>query len=71
MVDDLPPDPFSGADSGDELGKNFEQNPLSGMPLFGDLAKLFSQQGPIGWDAARQLALSIATDGGEEGTKSR
>jgi putative hydrolase len=37
------------------------------MPLFGDLAKLFSQQGPIGWDAARQLALSIATDGGEEG----
>jgi putative hydrolase len=66
-VDDLPPDPFSGADSGDELGKNFEQNPLSGMPLFGDLAKLFSQQGPIGWDAARQLALSIATDGGEEG----
>ncbi len=67
MVNDLPPDPFSGADSGDELGKNFEQNPLSGMPLFGDLAKLFSQQGPIGWDAARQLALSIATDGGEEG----
>lgn len=67
MVDDLPPDPFSGADSGDELGKNFEQNPLSGMPLFGDLAKLFSQQGPIGWDAARQLALSIATDGGVEG----
>jgi putative hydrolase len=67
VVDDLPPDPFSGADSDDELGKNFEQNPLSGMPLFGDLSKLFSQQGPIGWDAARQLALSIATDGGEEG----
>lgn len=66
-MDDLPPDPFSGADSGDELGKNSDQNPLSGMPLFGDLAKLFSQQGPIGWDAARQLALSIATDGGEEG----
>ena len=66
-MDDLPPDPFSGADSGDELSKNSAQNPLSGMPLFGDLAKLFSQQGPIGWDAARQLALSIATDGGEEG----
>ena len=66
-MDDLPPDPFSGADSGDEPGKNSEQNPLSGMPLFGDLAMLFSQQGPIGWDAARQLALSIATDGGEEG----
>ena len=66
-MDDLPPDPFSSPDSGDELGKNSGQNPLSGMPLFGDLAKLFSQQGPIGWDAARQLALSIATDGGEEG----
>ena len=66
-MDDLPPDPFSGGEPGDELGKNSEQNPLSGMPLFGDLAKLFSQQGPIGWDAARQLALSIATDGGEEG----
>jgi putative hydrolase len=66
VVDDLPPDPFSGGEPGDELGKNSEQNPLSGMPLFGDLAKLFSQQGPIGWDAARQLALSIATDGGEE-----
>lgn len=66
-MDDLPPDPFSGADSGDEPVNNSGQNPLSGMPLFGDLAKLFSQQGPIGWDAARQLALSIATDGGEEG----
>jgi putative hydrolase len=37
------------------------------MPLFGDLAKLFSQQGPVGWDAARQLALSITADGGDEG----
>ena len=66
-MDDLPPDPFAGADSGDEPSNNPGQNPLSGMPLFGDLAKLFSQQGPIGWDAARQLALSIATDGGDEG----
>ena len=66
-MDDLPPDPFSNADSGDEPANDSGPNPLSGMPLFGDLAKLFSQQGPIGWDAARQLALSIATDGGEEG----
>lgn len=66
-MDDLPPDPFSNADSGDEPADSSGPNPLSGMPLFGDLAKLFSQQGPIGWDAARQLALSIATDGGEEG----
>lgn len=64
-MDDLPPDPFDD----DELRPGFGEkgdSPLSGMPLFGDLAKLFAQQGPIGWDAARQLALSIATDSGEE-----
>ena len=66
-MDDLPPDPFAGDDSSENSGHNPGDSPLSGMPLFGDLAKLFSQQGPIGWDAARQLALSIATDGGEEG----
>lgn len=66
-MDDLPPDPFSDDESADKPGNNPGDSPLSGMPLFGDLAKLFSQQGPIGWDAARQLALSIATDGGEEG----
>ena len=66
-MDDLPPDPFAGDDSSENSGSNPGDSPLSGMPLFGDLAKLFSQQGPIGWDAARQLALSIATDGGEEG----
>jgi putative hydrolase len=36
------------------------------MPIFGDLARMFQQQGPVGWDAARQLALSVATDGGTE-----
>ncbi len=66
-MDDLPPDPFTGDESADKPANNPGDSPLSGMPLFGDLAKLFSQQGPIGWDAARQLALSIATDGGEEG----
>ena len=64
-MNDLPPDPFGDDElqpgAGDSGG-----SPLGGMPLFGDLAKLFAQQGPIGWDAARQLALSIATDGGEE-----
>jgi putative hydrolase len=35
-------------------------DPFKGMPLFGDLARLFQQQGPVNWDAARQLALSIA-----------
>jgi len=37
-----------------------DDNPFKGMPLFGDLARLFQQQGPVNWDAARQLALSIA-----------
>jgi len=63
VVDDLPPDPFTGREPDGDPG----DSPLSGMPLFGDLAKLFSQQGPVGWDAARQLALSIAADGGDEG----
>ncbi len=38
-----------------------DDNPFKGMPIFGDLAKLFQQQGPVNWDAARQLAFSIAT----------
>ena len=50
------PPPF-GEDSND---------PFRGVPIFGDLARLFSQQGNIGWDAAKQLALSVATDGGQE-----
>ncbi len=37
-----------------------DENPFKGMPLFGDLARMFQQQGPVNWDAARQLALSIA-----------
>jgi putative hydrolase len=37
-----------------------DDNPFKGMPLFGDLARLFQQQGPVNWDAARQLALSIS-----------
>ena len=52
--------------SDDPFGEN---NPFKGMPMFGDLAKMFQQlqqQGPVSWDAARQLALSIATDGEAE-----
>jgi len=37
-----------------------DSDPFKGMPLFGDLAKLFQQQGPVNWEAARQLAFSIA-----------
>ena len=34
--------------------------------MFGDLARMLQQQGPVSWDAARQLAASIATDGASE-----
>lgn len=38
-------------------------NPFEGMPFFGDLLKMLGTQGPVQWDGARQLALSIATGG--------
>jgi putative hydrolase len=41
-------------------------DPFGGMPFFADLAKMLSQQGPVSWDAARQLAASIATGGESE-----
>ncbi len=41
-------------------------NPFQGMPLFGDLARMLQQQGPVAWDAGRQLALSIASSGETE-----
>ena len=55
---DLPGFPDDGGDDASD--------PFRGIPLFGDLSKLFAQQGNIGWDAARQLAHSVATDGGTE-----
>ena len=36
------------------------------MPFFGDLAKMLSKQGPVSWEAAGQLALSIASGGQSE-----
>jgi putative hydrolase len=41
-------------------------NPFEGMPFFGDLLKMLGTQGPVQWDGARQLALSIATNGESE-----
>lgn len=41
-------------------------DPFGGMPFFGDLAKMIGRQGPISWDAARQIAHSIATEGAPE-----
>ena len=37
-------------------------DPFQGVPFLGDLARLIGQQGPVAWDAAAQLAHSIATD---------
>ncbi|HEX2118916.1 MAG TPA: zinc-dependent metalloprotease [Acidimicrobiales bacterium] len=41
-------------------------NPFEGLPMFGDLARLFSRQGPVNWDVARQTAMWLATDGQPE-----
>jgi putative hydrolase len=41
-------------------------NPFEGLPMFGDLARLFSRQGPVNWDVARQTATWLATDGQAE-----
>ncbi|HET7722111.1 MAG TPA: zinc-dependent metalloprotease [Acidimicrobiales bacterium] len=41
-------------------------NPFEGLPMFGDLARMFSRQGPVNWDVARQTASWLATDGQPE-----
>ncbi len=41
-------------------------NPFAGMPIFGDLMRMMGQKGPVSWDAAGQLAMSIASEGGSE-----
>jgi len=40
-----------------------EFNPFKGMPIFGDLGKLFAQQASSTWETARQFAVAVATDG--------
>jgi putative hydrolase len=37
------------------------------MPIFGDLAKLFANQGPVNWDVARQIGGYMAAEGQSEG----
>lgn len=39
-------------------------DPFANLPMFGDLAKALSGQGPLNWDAARQFA-AIAASGGK------
>lgn len=41
-------------------------NPFEGLPIFGDLAKMFVSQGPVHWEIARQLAQYIAIGGTAE-----
>lgn len=42
------------------------RNPFEGFPMFADLARLFSSQGPVNWDVARQTAMWVATEGQPE-----
>lgn len=42
-------------------------NPFAQLPLFGDLAKALSGQGPLNWDAAKQFAALSSTGGTPEG----
>ncbi|HSM66394.1 MAG TPA: zinc-dependent metalloprotease [Ilumatobacteraceae bacterium] len=46
----------------DEPGESID--PFAGMPLFGDLSRALSGQGPLNWDAARQFAVLAANGGG-------
>ncbi|MCY3634816.1 MAG: zinc-dependent metalloprotease [bacterium] len=43
-----------------------EFNPFKGIPIFGDLGKLFSQQASSTWETARQIAVAVATEGESE-----
>jgi putative hydrolase len=43
-----------------------DDDPFKGIGFLGDIARLSSQQGPINWDAARQLIYSIASGGVSE-----
>lgn len=41
-------------------------NPFEGLPLFGDIARMFAHQGPVNWDVAAQMAAWVATEGESE-----
>jgi putative hydrolase len=47
---------------GDDPGDSID--PFAGLPLFGDLSRALSGQGPLNWDAARQFAILAAGGGG-------
>jgi putative hydrolase len=51
----------------DDEGPTGPGGPFEGIPFLGDIAKLLGQAGSgAGWDAARQLAVGIATGGTSE-----
>jgi len=65
VSDDGPLDPFADDPAG--FGGDTPANdPLQGVPVFGDLAKMLAQQGGMGWDSARQFAVMVATEGVSE-----
>jgi putative hydrolase len=41
-------------------------NPFEGLPFLGDLAKMLQSSGPVSWDAAKQFAVQVATEGTSE-----
>ena len=44
-----------------------DRDPFGDLPpLFGDLARMMQRQGPMSWDAAKQFAAGIATEGASE-----
>ncbi len=53
-------------DRGDDNADDAMPNPFAGLPMFGDLSKALSGQGPLNWDAARQFAL-LSASGGDVG----
>jgi len=46
----------------DDPGESID--PFAGLPLFGDLSRALSGQGPLNWDAAKQFAMLAANGGG-------
>ncbi len=39
------------------------EDPFKGIPFLGEFAKMLQGQGPVHWEAARQFALMVATEG--------
>ena len=42
------------------------EDPFRGVPFLGDLAKMIQSQGTFSWEAARQFAIAVASEGESE-----